>query len=188
MTRPSYDDLISGARSRDDLLALAFAGVISRSLAADRSPLIRGLSESRFKRLLNEYFPEFEIPNGQPEGRRQLDDQFAALVNLLLDNRVAPTEQRAWLSYAIAASALGPDPLWEDMGLPSREVLSELMRENFPTLAALNVHDLPWKKFLRRQLCGRAPGKGLPEPHHCDDCADYPCPSDQASSAPFLER
>jgi nitrogen fixation protein NifQ len=164
------------ARFPGDLLTLAFAGVLADSLAAQRRPLIRGLSENRFKRLLNEYFPPFEFPNGADDmgacnGLGSLDE-FHDIVELLLDARLAPTEQRAWLSYTIATAAMGANHLWQDLGLPNRTLLSQLLNENFPKLAAKNVGDMKWKKFFYRQLCERAEIFICKSPN-CAICTDY---------------
>jgi nitrogen fixation protein NifQ len=176
MSRPAYQDLIRQARFPGDLLTLAFAGVLADSLVAQRRPLIRGLSESRFKRLLNEYFPPFEFSNGADE-KGACDesgalDEFHDLVQLLLDSRVMPTEQRAWLSYAIATASMGANHLWQDLGLPNRTLLSQLLNENFPGLAAKNVGDMKWKKFFYRQLCERAEIPICKSPN-CAICTDY---------------
>ena len=50
-------------------------------------------------------------------------------------------------------AAWPPDHLWQDLGLPARGELTALMRRNFPTLAARNVKDMKWKRFLYKQLC-----------------------------------
>lgn len=44
----------------------------------------------------------------------------------------------------------------QDMGLPSRKVLSQPMTERLWGLAARNLGDMKWKKFFYRQLCERA--------------------------------
>ena len=171
MDPTGYQDLLSQARFSCDLLTLAFAGVIGQSLAAQRRPLIRGLSESRFKRLLNEYFPQLEFPNGIPADAKPAPDEFDELLGVLLQHRLEPTEQRAWLSYAIASAATGGGSLWRAMGLPSRAVLFELLRDNFPRVAAANVGDAKWNDFFCRELC--EPGsRGTDQQPFCAPCAD----------------
>jgi len=165
---------ISQARHPDDPATLAFAGVIAESLRSQRQPLIRGLSESCFQKLLKEYFSDLACSNGDSEQSSDYDayDEFDEIVALLLDHRVADTEQERWLAHAVASGAMGENHLWQDMGLPSRKVLSELMETHFPTLAAKNVGDMKWKKFFYRQLCQRA---GIPicKSPRCADCCDY---------------
>jgi nitrogen fixation protein NifQ len=91
---------------------------------------------------------------------------------LLMEYRAAPTEELEWLCHAVATAAMRNNHLWQDMGLPSRNVLSRLMLENFPALAARNVGDMKWKKFFYRQLCERA-GVPVCKSPNCADCVDY---------------
>lgn len=163
------------ARRPNDLETLAFAGVIAQSLQSSRQPLIRGLSESCFQRLLKEYFADLKFSNsgtGVQTNTGEDYDEFDEIVELLLEHRTSPREQETWLAYAIASAAMGENHLWQDMGLPSRKVLSDLLNTHFPTLAAQNTGDMKWKKFFYRQLCARA---GIPicKSPHCADCCDY---------------
>ena len=162
---------ISQARCPHDLASLAFAGVIAESLRSSRLPLIRGLSESCFQKLLKEFFSDLAYSNGNTTQSADYDE-FDEIVELLLEHRVIYAERETWLAYAIASGAMGENHLWQDMGLPSREVLSDLMRTHFPRLAAKNVGDMKWKKFFYRQLCERA---GIPicKSPRCADCCDY---------------
>ena len=77
-----------------------------------------------------------------------------------------------WLAHTIATAAMGENHLWQDMGLPSRKVLSALMQKHFPSLAALNDKDMKWKKFFYRQLCESA-GVLICKSPHCAECCDY---------------
>lgn len=166
-------DLLTHARHRGTLPA-ALAGVIGSRLAAGTRPLIRQLSEPRFQKLVNEFFPGCELTNGEasPGLRPAGIDEFDDLVNLLLDHRAEPTEERAWLAFAMATAALGENHLWQDMGLESRNVLSALIGEHFPGLYALNSANMKWKKFFYRQLCERA-GVPICKAPHCGECCDF---------------
>jgi len=169
------DTPIHYAHQPEDLETLAFAGVIAQSLQSSRQPLIRGLSESCFQRLLKEYFADLQFSNsgtGAQNNTGEDYDEFDEIVELLLEHRTSPREQETWLAYAIASAAMGENHLWQDMGLPSRKVLSDLLNTHFPTLAAQNTGDMKWKKFFYRQLCARA---GIPicKSPHCADCCDY---------------
>ncbi|CAG0991870.1 hypothetical protein RHDC4_02562 [Rhodocyclaceae bacterium] len=165
--------LLDHAR-RPGALSTALAGVIGSRLAAGTRPLIRHLSEARFQKLINEFFPGYELTNGEalpglsPIGSDEFDD----LVALLLDHRAEPTEERAWLAFAVATAALGENHLWQDMGLESRDVLTSLMAEHFPGLHSLNAANMKWKKFFYRQLCERA-GVPICKAPHCRECCDY---------------
>lgn len=168
------DAPINHARHPDDLATLAFAGVITQSLQSSRQPLIRGLSENCFQRLLKEYFDDLTFLNTGtgPSSPGSAYDEFDEIAELLLEHRHSPREQDTWLAYAIASAAMGENHLWQDMGLPNRKVLSDLLNTHFPSLAAQNTGDMKWKKFFYRQLCARA---GIPicKSPHCADCCDY---------------
>lgn len=172
MKTETADTPLDHARHPDDLATLVFAGVIAEALRQGRRPLIRGLSEARFQKLLNEYFFGVALANGEAPPATA-NDEFADLVELLLEYRSQPREQDAWLAYAVASAAMGDNHLWQDMGLPSRKELSELMREHFPALAAKNDKDMKWKKFFYRELCQRV-GVPICKSPHCADCTDYP--------------
>ena len=165
------------ARRPDDPATLAFAGVIGRALQQSRRPLIRGLSERCFERLLEAHFTDLECSNAGGQlatAACPVDpyDEFDEIVALLLDHRASSAEQESWLAYAIASAAMGENHLWQDLGLPSRKVLSQLMCTHFPTLAAKNRGDMKWKKFFYRQLCERA-GVPICKSPHCAQCCDY---------------
>lgn len=163
---------LARARRPSDPATLAFAGVIDQALRASRQPLIRGLSESCFQRLLEEFFCGLSFANGERCAAPQEFDEFDEIVELLLDHRASFAEQETWLAYAIASASMGENHLWQDLGLPSRAVLSSLMQTDFPSLASKNVGDMKWKKFFYRQLCQRA-GVPICKSPHCADCCDY---------------
>ncbi|HZV53685.1 MAG TPA: nitrogen fixation protein NifQ [Rhodocyclaceae bacterium] len=162
--------LLSQARRPDDLATIAIAGVVGMSLRRGRQPLISGLSEARFQKLLNEYFVGIALSNG--EAPASIADEFDDILELLLEHRAEPTEPAAWLAHAVASAAMGENHLWQDMGLPSRKHLSALLQAGFPTLAARNTGDMKWKKFFYRQLCERAEVPICKSPH-CAECCDY---------------
>lgn len=172
---------LAAARRSADLATLAFAGVISRGLLTGRQPLIRGIDETRFRRLADAYTPGLDCRNDAGDAsaphRFAVDEvnEFDDLVELLLEHRARPArpdEDPGWLACVIATAAMGDNHLWQDLGLPSRDVLSRLLRENFPTLAALNTRDMKWKKFFYRQLCERA-GVMICKSPNCAECCDF---------------
>jgi nitrogen fixation protein NifQ len=67
---------------------------------------------------------------------------------------------------------MAADHLWQDLGLPTRSELTALMRRNFPALAARNVMDMKWKRFLYKQLC-EAEGVYACRAPSCQMCTDY---------------
>ena len=68
---------------------------------------------------------------------------------------------------------MGPNHLWEDLGLGSRDQLNALMQEHFSSLKAINTHNMRWKKFFYRTLCERAEVLICKSPH-CKQCEDHP--------------
>ncbi len=166
---PAVRELLFLARRPRDLDTVVLAGVIGTALEAGRKPLIRGLSEARFEKLLNEFFIGVALANG-PAGESG-DDEFADLLELLLESRSEPSEPSAWLAYAVASAAMGPNHLWQDMGLPNRRQLSDFLRLRFAPLAARNTEDMRWKEFLFRQI-GERTGVPRGKSPHCDDRGD----------------
>lgn len=165
-----YQDLLACALDGRDGRTLAFAGVIAQGLALGQRPLIRGLAESEFQSLLRDYFPGASLENGS--GPVDGIDEFDDLLALLKEYRADDGKGCDWLAHAVATAAMRDNHLWQDMGLPNRQVLSQLMRDNFPGLAARNVGDMKWKKFFYRQLCERA-GIMICKSPNCQVCSDH---------------
>ena len=172
----SFASLMQCARFPGDLRTIAFAGCISQALADRRRPLIRGLSEERFQQLLRSCFFGVDLANVGADAKvgegDDSYDEFEDLLGLLLDHRSEVSEIASWLCYCVASACMADRHLWQDMGLPGRSTLSSLMNECFPALAASNVGDMKWKKFLYRQLCHRA-GLMICKAPNCRDCQDY---------------
>jgi nitrogen fixation protein NifQ len=90
---------------------------------------------------------------GMPRTR---EDEYEDVLALLVENATAQGAPIMRLAEIIALACLGENHLWQDLGLPSRQVLSDLMRENFPRLFLANIGNMRWKKFFYRELCRRA--------------------------------
>lgn len=103
--------------------------------------------------------------------RDEIDD----LMSLLRDHAdpaaglAADLDAVAW---AIACASLGDQHLWQDLGLTSRSELSMLIDHWFPRLAALNTHNMKWKRFMYKQLCLREDLLICKAPS-CGVCCDY---------------
>jgi nitrogen fixation protein NifQ len=165
-------NLLACATNPDDMRAMAFAGAIAVALRDGRRPLIRGMDENEFQRLLARHFPGASLANGRcPAGDPSLDE-FQDLVALLQEHAADDGEDTRWLALAVASAALGSNHLWQDLGLPSRRELNELLRRWFPSLHARNTGDMKWKKFFYRQLCERAEVLICRSPS-CAACDDY---------------
>lgn len=156
----------------DDLFARMIA---SQYTGRGALPTGLGLAATEFARLLARHFPhcgpvqELE-PDGRP-GEARFDER-SELLDLLQEGRAGVDESEVWMAQVVTAACMGSDHLWQDLGLWSRRDLSRLMSENFPALAARNVHDMKWKKFLYKQLCDRE-GVYICRAPSCQVCADY---------------
>ena len=99
-------------------------------------------------------------------------DEFEDVRDLLLDGATERSAELTELACCVARACLGDDHLWHDLGLPKREVLSSLLREHFPLLAARNVNNMRWKKFFYLQLCEQAGIRACRAPS-CGVCAHH---------------
>lgn len=132
-----------------------------------------GLSEADFPELLARHFPGVELvircPKDSTDPRELEHDDVLAL---LIENRARKNMSEEWMAEIVTAACMASDHLWQDLGLWSRDYLSRLMNQNFPSLAAKNVHDMKWKKFLYKQLCEKEGINACRSPS-CEYCADY---------------
>lgn len=94
------------------------------------------------------------------------------LHELLMAQRAVADELHTQLAGWFSSACLGGHHLWQDLGLSGRPEVSRLMRLAFPTLFALNTHDLRWKRHLF--LClGQSLGQADLRPPKCDHCGDF---------------
>lgn len=91
---------------------------------------------------------------------------------LLLGHRAGQCKAEQYVAAVVAATAMGANHLWEDLGLPERAMLSTTLRLCFPTLAAQNTADMRWKKFFYRKLCDKSKQRRCKAPN-CELCSDY---------------
>lgn len=178
----NQNTLMAYARTPADALTQAFAGmVLAIAKEGEALPgLPMGISRERFGRLLNDYFPgaleslfenfDFSEDESCCPGLRseEIDD----LLTLLLEHRSNDAEHTTLLAYAVAAGCMGAGHLYHDMGLPDRQALSSLLRQNFATLFEKNSGNMKWKKFFYKQLCERAEVNMCKAPS-CQVCDDY---------------
>ncbi len=97
-------------------------------------------------------------------------DEYDDLLALLLDH--ASSIEAEELAREIATACLGGNHLWQDLGLPDRQRLSEMLDEHFHTLFLKNVANMKWKKFFYKQLCERMEVNACRSPS-CAICVDY---------------
>ncbi|MEM0911786.1 MAG: nitrogen fixation protein NifQ [Pseudomonadota bacterium] len=99
-------------------------------------------------------------------------DECKELIDLLTQHTTKTTNKTLWMAKVIAVACMGSHHLWQDLGLPDRESLSELMDSVFPSLAAKNSKNMRWKKFLYRQLCEEG-GHFICRSPSCETCPTY---------------
>ncbi|MDO9188539.1 MAG: nitrogen fixation protein NifQ [Sulfurimicrobium sp.] len=178
----SYEWMMAHARNPADHLTQAFAGVIhtSRRNHSLETMEILGLAEDSFESLMESYFPGalqnagMALPSGPaaPGCEAMRGEEFGDLLDLLLEYRSSPDKESEWLAFAIATACMGNDHLYQDMGLPNRQILSGLLEAYFPVLFARNSGNMKWKKFFYKQLCDRSGVRACRAPS-CAVCGDY---------------
>ncbi|OGS91734.1 MAG: hydrogenase [Gallionellales bacterium GWA2_59_43] len=167
-----YAELMAHAAGlpNDELFAQMIASQIDGSGAL---PAGLGLSEANFAALLSRHFPTMQLlvrhftHDADPRALER-DDVF----ELLQDHLAGRDESELWMAEIVTTACMANDHLWQDLGLRSRQYLSQLMTQNFPALAAKNIHDMKWKKFLYKQLCEREGINACRAPS-CQVCTDY---------------
>lgn len=170
-TALDYRQLMAGAVDPADAVTQAFGGVLTRFS-------ILGLSAPTLDRLLRRYFPRATELGAVASDGNSADcsalpvDEFEDLRALLMAHRSEDSEEMQWLACAMATACLGDNHLWQDMGLPDREALSELLKRYFTTLYIRNEGNMKWKKFFYKQLCERAEISVCKAPS-CKVCSDY---------------
>jgi nitrogen fixation protein NifQ len=151
-----------------------FAQMISSQIAGVGAlPPELGLDKKDFTTLIARHFPGIKLVI------RNIDDgddpralERADVLALMLEHRAFKNMSEQWLAEIVTTACMANDHLWQDLGLRSRDYLSRLMTENFPSLAARNEHDMKWKKFLYKQLCDRE-GINTCRAPTCEYCVDY---------------
>jgi nitrogen fixation protein NifQ len=159
------------ARAATDPLRPILASLLAgRSLNQGVLSATLGLTEAAFFMLWHRYFSgaHLSLQNGPGEEIAELED----ILHLLLDYRAGLRESEVWLAHIVAYSCCGRNHLWQDLGLANRDELSTLMQVAFPSLAALNVDDMKWKKFIYRHYCSKEGIYVCPAPS-CGECADH---------------
>ncbi len=165
-----YQRLMVAAADPADIATLAFGGVLARF------PLM-GLDAATQHRLLRRYFPGADLAAVTAATEDAAcpalpAEEFDDLHALLIAHRSEDGEESRWLACTVATACLGNNHLWQDMGLPNRSVLSELLRRYFTTLHDKNTGNMKWKKFFYKQLCEQAEVMLCKAPG-CNVCADY---------------
>jgi nitrogen fixation protein NifQ len=154
----------------DEFLAHLLAG---RALADGILPADLGLGALRFGALVARHFPALAWPPQPSHGPDPtIQPEFDDLVRFIGEHADPAVLGAAEVAVILATGCMGADHLWQDLGLPSRRELSQLIALNFPALAAANSRDMKWKKFLYRELCQRE-GIYVCTSPSCEACRDF---------------
>lgn len=134
-----------------------------------------GLNDKEFALLLAFYFPGYQVKPNAPSGKildfsRMLEKH--DLEKYLRHYAFLPAPESEWLIALLVSGCLGSDHLWQDLGLFNRSELTAMLRYNFPGMAAKNIKDMKWKKFIYKQLC-EAEGLYVCRAPSCEVCKDY---------------
>jgi len=149
--------------------------IASLCTATNALPDWLGLEPAAFCCLMRYHFSGLNLGN-EPSIQRpfpiQRRDEADELVRLMLMDKAGASPSEVWMAHVVAAGCLADDHLWSDLGLWQRADLTDLMRRNFPALAARNTKDMKWKRFLYKQLCD-AEGIYLCRAPSCSVCLEY---------------
>ncbi|MCA1458209.1 nitrogen fixation protein NifQ [Bradyrhizobium sp. BRP22] len=186
-TNPADADLTSDSNFDRHVLAsiLAVATMDGGLLSGNA-----GLSSHELAALLEQYFPSVRIKAEELllRFKRNESDEVAMLRDLLLAQRSTEGDIGGWLAAMIARRAIEPNHLWEDLGLRDRGELSRLLSRHFAPLAARNVNNMRWKRFLYRMLC-EGDGLVMCTTPVCTQCKDFNrCFGDENGESRMAER
>ena len=192
-----YAVLLACAAQPGTPATLALAGVLAQ--AWDRHGLhclpLTGLDAHATQRLLAHWFPGADAQLGldwpqmadRPEPRSDEIDDLTSLLLPATAPEADPEHARA-IAHALACASLGDNHLWQDLHLPSRQQLTELIATWFPVMAARNHSNMKWKKFFYRQLCEREEILICKSPS-CAVCDDYrACFGAEEAAHPLLRH
>jgi nitrogen fixation protein NifQ len=177
------DALLADAYRSDDPITLALAGTMASGCAHGLPPArwLRGMNGNDRAAMMALLFvdgghralhlPAETVPADAADTADAQAPEFEDLLQLLLEAAKPPEPRTRWLACAIASASLYDNHLWQDLQLPNRAVLSQLMAQYFPDIARRNTGNMRWKAFFYKQLCERA-GNVCRAPS-CGACDDY---------------
>ncbi|PRF28953.1 hydrogenase [Burkholderia multivorans] len=178
----TFRSLLSGAVDPGSPDARLFAALVA-ARASRNEPALLGLSHAQLTRLLARHFPalsgDVAAALAAPFVVRSLPPAHATFVATLhaLLMRDAGTavavDDADCVASIVAHACLRGDHLWRDLGLDGRDAVAAMLDRYFPAVAARNVGQLRWKKFLAQEAAaslGLPPG---PAPG-CPGCEDFP--------------
>ena len=179
----TLQSLLSGAADAASPDAYLFGTLVAARAYRNELALL-GLSPVRLSGLLARQFPHLRTTDADAlvstvaiTPLPAAHARFVATLHALLMRDAHPAVARDdadCVAAIIAHACLRPDHLWRDLGLDGRDAVTAMLDRYFPALAARNVAQLRWKKFLAREVAGLL---GLPpEPAPgCPGCEDFGC-------------
>lgn len=156
---------------RSDLACILVQALKDREMGRGNLPECLGLTPVQLADMVSTWFPGLSLPDLDVPDPERLPDQ-EAIALLLLWQGGSKTPEAHWLAAIIARRALETRHLWEDLGLPSRQALGNLLAIHFPRLFAANTENMRWKKFFYRQICSDNEFALCLSPT-CDECEEY---------------
>lgn len=169
----------SAASAGDPFDIHIVASILSLAIAEaedDDKPILEGvgLARSTLLALASNLFPG-ALPVLERNVRDvtvAVDDEEQSVRDILCMYGSGASRLEAPLAAMIARRCKWPHHLWQDLGLRNRGELSALMRRHFLRMAQRNQHDMKWKKFLYRMVCG-SEGFTLCTSPVCSECNDF---------------
>jgi nitrogen fixation protein NifQ len=173
-------ELLFGAASHWNLAdAHAVASLLvlaGEESAGSEKPLSEttGLDPDELAKFLADGFPGVprERFGALGEGPLEISYEEDCLRRLLFRFSTGGSPLETNLSRILARRCLRANHLWQDLGLSSRDQLSDLMRRHFAPLAARNARNMKWKKFLYRMVCMDEQAGLCPAPT-CGECGEF---------------
>nr|WP_301273391.1 nitrogen fixation protein NifQ [Burkholderia multivorans] len=174
--------LLSSAVDPRNPDARLFAALVAARASRNELALL-GLSHAQLTRLLARHFPalsrDVAAALAAPFVVRSLPPAhatFVATLHALLMRDIGAAvavDDADCVASIVAHACLRGDHLWRDLGLDGRDAVAAMLDRYFPAVAARNVGQLRWKKFLAQEAAaslGLPPG---PAPG-CPGCEDFP--------------
>lgn len=191
--RSVYLQLVDEAASGHDLfdihlLASALSIAVTEVGSDEHSVAAAvGLDGPELASLLRDAFPEakgLRLCIDPVERVRRTPDE-ESLRALLTHYASDGSRVEHYLAAVVARRCQRSHHLWQDLGLRNRAELSQLMTRHFGALAALNAHDMKWKRFLYRAICDQSEVSVCSAPS-CGECSDAPLCFGQESGTSLL--
>jgi nitrogen fixation protein NifQ len=156
------------------VVAAVLALALSEADAGGSALAGLGLERGALLALVGEMFPGRveDIARLVPDQAVEMDEEERNIRDILAMYASGGGRLQTALVALIARRAKAPHHLWQDLGLRDRDELSALMARHFAPLKRKNSHDMKWKKFLYRMVCGTA-GFTLCTAPVCAECDDF---------------